>query len=173
VLGRAVTVQTGHGRPFLGRSTLGKLSGWPGLGSSRITARDLDLVIGAVISPVSSLPDAVGVWSSHSFPFRPSGHGRPAAGFGETAERPLGAHAHVVILIRVLGLVLGVVILLLGILLSPVFLLLAPLALLVYLVWKFFRVRRSVSRGLKQEQKRGRRFRKRLGKSTKQLKKMK
>jgi hypothetical protein len=78
-----------------------------------------------------------------------------------------------VILIRVLGLVLGVVILLLGILLSPVFLLLAPLALLVYLVWKFFRVRRSVSRGLKQEQKRGRRFRKRLGKSTKQLKKMK
>ena len=75
------------------------------------------------------------------------------------------------ILVRVLGLVLGVVILLLGILLSPVLLLLAPLGLLIYLGWKFFRVRRSVSRGLKQEQKRGKRFKKRLGKGKKQLKK--
>jgi threonine/homoserine/homoserine lactone efflux protein len=51
------------------------------------------------------------------------------------------------------GVLLGIVLLILGVVLSPVLLLLAPAGILVYLAWKFWRVRRKTSRGIERQRK--------------------
>jgi len=63
------------------------------------------------------------------------------------------------------GVLLGIVLLILGIVLSPVLLLLAPIPILVYLAWKFWRVRRKVGRGVEQKRKQARKVKKRVEKS--------
>ena len=63
------------------------------------------------------------------------------------------------------GVLLGVVLLILGVVLSPVLLLLAPIPIVIYLGWKFWRVRRKVDRGVKGQRKRARKLKKRVKKS--------
>jgi threonine/homoserine/homoserine lactone efflux protein len=56
-------------------------------------------------------------------------------------------------LLGTVGVLLGTVLVILGAVLSPVLLPLAPIAILVYLGWKFWRVRRRASRGVERQRK--------------------
>ena len=56
-------------------------------------------------------------------------------------------------LLGTVGVLLGTVLVILAVVLSPVLLLLAPIPILVYLAWKFWRVRRKASRGVDRQRK--------------------
>jgi hypothetical protein len=72
-------------------------------------------------------------------------------------------------LLGTVGVLLGAVLLILGVVLSPVLLLLAPIPLVVYLAWKFWKVRRTTGRALRQPGKEAQKMQKKVKKKAKSL----
>jgi|tagenome__1003787_1003787.scaffolds.fasta_scaffold20888649_2 hypothetical protein len=70
-------------------------------------------------------------------------------------------------LLGTVGVLLGVVLLILGVVLSPVLLLLALVPILVYLAWKFWRLRHKAGHGLEKQKKRARAGARKVKKSVK------